>query len=82
MKVYYETTHYDAGEFPITTAHETIETAIEFAEANGINTISEIGGSWDEFQKCEFCGEWMPSQELDKKGWCSDCNWYTTFGRG
>ena len=33
MEIYYETTHDDGGEFPVTTAHNTIEDAIEFAVA-------------------------------------------------
>lgn len=72
MKIYYETTHDDGGEFPILTAHETIEEAIEFAEANGIKTIYEVGGSFDEFEKCEFCGEWYTTEELNN-GICWRC---------
>lgn len=72
MKTYYETTHNDGGEFPVATAHDTLEAAIEFAEANGIDLICEIGGSWDEFEKCEFCGEWCTTEELDK-GICQRC---------
>lgn len=82
MKHYYETTHNDGNECPITTAHDTLEEAIEFAEANGIEEIHEIGGSFDDFVKCGFCGEWLPIQELDEKsGFCDHCEWYTTKGR-
>lgn len=81
MKTYYETTHNDGGEFPVTTAHATLEEAIEFAEANGIDLICEIGGAYDEYEKCGFCDEWMPSQDLDENGWCEHCNWYTKHGR-
>lgn len=81
MKTYYETTHNDGGEFPLTVAHETLEEAIEYAETHGIDTINEIGGAWDDWQKCGFCGEWFPSQDLDEDGWCEHCIWYTTHGR-
>lgn len=73
MEIYYETAHYEYGcDYPIATAHDTLEDAIAFAEANGIDTISEIGGAWDEFMKCEWCGEWFTIPELDK-GICSQC---------
>lgn len=73
MEIYYETTHNDGGEFPITVAHKTIDDAIEYADANGIDLICEIGGSWDEYEKCWFCGEWYPSTDLDKNGTCWRC---------
>lgn len=73
MEIYYETTHNDGGVFPVTHAHDTLEEAIEFAEANGIETICEIGGTWDEYQKCWFCGEWYTSAEIEKSGVCWRC---------
>lgn len=82
MKHYFETTHTDGGEFPIITAHATLDEAIEFAEDNNIENIHEIGGSFDDFAKCGFCGEWLPIQELNESGWCEHCEWYTTKGRG
>ena len=82
MTHYYETTHNDGGGFPVITAHDTFKEAVEFAEANGIPTIYEVGGSFDEFEKCGFCGEWFPVADLDGGGWCRDCVWYTTHGRG
>lgn len=73
MKTYYETAHYEPGsEYPTATAHDTLEEAIAFAEAHGITIIEEIGGSWDEYEKCEFCGEWYSSDELEK-GLCWMC---------
>jgi hypothetical protein len=74
METYFETAHIEEGEeYATLTAHDTLEEAIEFAEANGILTIYEIGGSWDEFEKCGFCGEWFPSNELNKEGDCFYC---------
>lgn len=74
MNIYYETAHYEPGdEFPTATAHDTLEEAIEFAEAHGINYISEHGGNYDDFVKCEFCGEWFTSEELNDKDICSYC---------
>lgn len=55
------------------TAHDTLEDAIEYAEANNLNYIAEIGGSWDEWEKCDFCGEWYLSTELNEYGDCDRC---------
>jgi hypothetical protein len=83
MNIYYQTAHIEEGDtYATLTAHDTIEEAIAFAEAHGCTTICEIGGSWDEFEKCGFCGEWLPAQDLDEGGWCRDCNWYVKYGRG
>ena len=72
MKHYYETTHNDGNNFPVLTAHDTIEDAIEFANAHEIKTIYEIGGAFSEFEKCEFCGEWYTLEELNR-GICWRC---------
>lgn len=74
MEIYYETAHYEYGnDYPVATAFDDLDEAIEFAEAHGIDTICEIGGSWDEYMKCEWCGEWFPTSELDN-GICSQCD--------
>lgn len=73
MKRYFETVHNDGGEYPVATAHDTLEEAIEFADAHGITLICEIGGNWDEWEKCGFCGEWFPSEDLNKDGECLMC---------
>ena len=53
MNHYYETTHRNPGdEFPIITAHETLDEAFSFAEAHNIRTVYEIGGCWNVFEKC------------------------------
>lgn len=72
MKIYYETAHRDTGDFPILTAHDTLEDAIQFAEANGITTIYQIGGSYDEYEKCEWCDEWHHLEKLTD-GLCWRC---------
>lgn len=54
-------------------AHDTLEEAIEHADANGINYIYEIGGNWEEYEKCAFCGEWYSSTELNEYGDCERC---------
>lgn len=73
MKRYFETVHHDGGEYPIATAHDTLETAIDFADAHGIELICEIGGSFDEWQKCAFCGEWFLAYTLNEHGDCERC---------
>ena len=54
-------------------AHDTLEGAIDFAEKNGVDLICEIGGSWTEYGKCKFCGEWVDITELNEYGDCSRC---------
>lgn len=68
MGIYYQT--FTAGELQ---SHETIEDAIAFAEANNCSTIEEIGGSWDEYEQCAFCGEWFPVTELNTQNECVRC---------
>lgn len=46
-------------------AFDTLEEAIQFAEENNCELICEIGGSWDEFRKCWFCEEWLPTTEFN-----------------
>lgn len=66
---YYETTA------PLeTTAHDTLEEAIEYAEKHAdVYIICEIGGNWCEFERCTFCGEWFDSCELNTSGECERC---------
>lgn len=79
-KIYYETVH-SSGDNPedgidykgILVAHDTLEDAIDYAEQNGIETITEIGGSWTEYEKCWFCGEWFDVNELNTNNECSRC---------
>ena len=54
-------------------AFDTLEQAIEFADANNCEIISEIGGNYDEFVKCWFCGDWIPSDEIIGTGVCDRC---------
>lgn len=72
MEHYYETAHNDSGEV---VEHETLEKAIEYAEAHGIDLICEIGGPWDEYKKCEWCGEWYDHYEIEENnGICNRCH--------
>ena len=52
---------------------DTLEEAIEYAETHGIKTVSQIGGSFDEFEQCCFCGEWFEVNELDTENTCDRC---------
>lgn len=74
MKHYYEVVHNDGNEFPETIAFDDIDDAIEFADTHGITLISEIGGYWEEFEKCEFCHDWFCSSELID-GLCDRCEY-------
>lgn len=68
MKIYYEIyvrgVHYAAPD---------LESAIETAEAVGADCVSQIGGAWDEWERCTGCGEWFPSVDLDTRGNCERC---------
>ena len=55
MKTYYEIEDKKNGGV---VGFETLDNAIEYAEANGADLICEVGGSWDEYKKCWWCGEW------------------------
>lgn len=68
MKTYFEIyvrgAHYAAPD---------LESAIETAEAVGADCVSQIGGAWDEWERCTGCGEWFPSVDLDTRGNCERC---------
>lgn len=54
-------------------AFDTLDEAIEYADKNSITSITEIGGSWIDYEKCSFCDEWFDSCELNKDGECQNC---------
>ena len=66
---YYEI--YREGE---TLAFDTLDEAIAFANENDCTTICEIGGSWDEYEKCWFCQEWRC--DTNTQGLCEHCESY------
>lgn len=69
---YFETVHIEPGQdFPTTTAHDTLEEAIEFAEAHNIPTIY---GEHDTFEKCWFCEQWVAICEIQSDGACDRCH--------
>ena len=57
-------------------ACDTIEEAIATANEIDATIICEIGGNWEEFEKCWFCEEWVSSSELNKNGLCEKCENY------
>ena len=70
--IYYETFDTD-GEKCSVCAFDTLEEAIEHAEKGGHKTIQQYGGSYAEFQKCEFCGEWFDVSEMNIENYCERC---------
>lgn len=75
MKPYYEVIHNDGNEFPVAHSFTELDDAINFADDHGINYISEIGGYWNDLEKCEFCHEWFCSTDLNKDGLCDRCQY-------
>lgn len=71
MVHYFETVHEIPGHpYKIRTAHETFEHAAFFADNNGIWNIAEIGGHWQTFTRCHFCGEWFTGEHNE---YCERC---------
>jgi hypothetical protein len=66
---YYEIECADGGVI----AFEELEDAIEYADETGATMISQIGGSFTDFEKCAFCGEWFDCCELNEYGDCPRC---------
>lgn len=58
--------YYETGTDHETQAHATIEEAIAFADENNCEIICEIGGNWEEWRKCWFCDDWMPTSEFSR----------------
>ena len=75
MTHYYEVYKKPTSEdvFPEANAFDTLEEAFEFADANEITFIAEIGGAWDEYGKCATCGEWKLYTDLNVDGICDTC---------
>lgn len=53
-----------------TLAFNEFEDATEYAEKNGYKTIYS---GYDEYEKCEFCGEWYDTSEMNIEGYCERC---------
>lgn len=66
---YYEIT----AEHGCVIGFEELEDAIEYADKHGATMISQIGGSFTDYEKCAFCGEWFDCCELNEHGDCSRC---------
>ena len=69
METYYEV---QCGDNAVQVFHN-LEDAIAHADANGYKLISEIGGSWTEYEKCEWCEEWYDSNDIGRTGICYRC---------
>jgi hypothetical protein len=76
MDRYYEVENKEAQQSGLpdgVIAFDTLEEAIEYADSNMCNLICEIGGNWDNYEKCWFCDDWFPSSELLGNGVCQRC---------
>ena len=70
--IYYEVYATD-GEKCSVCAFDTLEQATEYADQAGIETVQEIGGSYTEYGKCAFCGEWYDVEEMNIENYCERC---------
>lgn len=70
--IYYETFDTD-GEKCSVCAFDTLEEAIGHAESSGCETIQQNGGSYTEYEKCVFCGEWFDVSEMNIENYCERC---------
>jgi len=68
MEIYYEVSEHDYSR-----AFDTLEETIVYCEQHNIKTISEVGGNYTDFERCEFCGEWVDCCDLDDNNYCSEC---------
>ena len=77
----YFATYEDDGN--VIALHLTFDDALDYIQETSaqVERVEEIGGTWDTFKKCKFCGEWIATNELNESGWCDHCEWYTTKGR-
>lgn len=69
----YFATYEDDDE--VVAMHETFEDALNYINETSaaVERIEEIGGSWGVFEKCDFCGEFTPTAELNEKHICIYC---------
>lgn len=65
--------HYELFTHGENTCFDTIEEAIAFADKNRLSIIQEIGGNWEQWEKCSFCDEWFPTSDLDAFKRCDRC---------
>lgn len=75
-EIYFEVNSTDNSKPNCDIEFPDIDSAIEYANANGFDLICEIGGSWDEFKKCWFCEEWKSTSELNRDNLCDHCEAY------
>ena len=68
--------YYEIGNNREILSFDTLEAAIEYADANDVTLISEIGGAWDDYVKCWFCEEWVPVSETNRENLCNHCESY------
>ena len=76
MGEYYEIDH--GGEvYTFATLDEAIAYADDHIIPNATDpdavTICEIGGAWDDFRRCWWCGDWYPDYDLRGTGICEYC---------
>lgn len=69
MEIYYEVQDNKDG----VRCFHTLEDATDYADAQGFSLVSEIGGSWTDYYKCEWCGEWLDNNDINVAGICYRC---------
>lgn len=72
LEIYYEIFLTD-GEKCTCHTFENLDDAIEYAEKINAKTIQTVGGDYAEYEKCEFCGDWFDTYELNSENYCDRC---------
>lgn len=73
---YFEVSRKTTEVFPEVNAFDTLEEAIEFADKNNGELITEIGGGWYEYKKCWYCDEWVDITTMNSNSLCDKCESY------
>lgn len=68
--------YYEIGIKGEIIAFDDLDDAIAFADENDIELISEIGGAYDDYMKCWFCGDWSPVGDMNNNDLCYRCESY------
>lgn len=67
-------TYYEVGQtYPTAECFDTFEEAVQRAdEVSNADIITDME-TYTEYSRCEWCGEWVDTEETDADGYCERC---------